>query len=106
MHHSNMACDGSNEKDISVAFERLSISSSDQISSQTKNDSEYPPPVQSQILSAIQKIRKSKNRAHVKAITKKINKTSAQVLMKAALRSIYLSYQTRKLSLMLKLHNI
>ena len=31
--------------------------------------------MQSQILSAIQKIRKSKNRADVKAITKKINNT-------------------------------
>ena len=71
-----MECDGSSEKDISLVFEKLSITSSDQTSSQTKNDSEYPPPVQSQILSAIQKIRKSKNRADVKAITKKINKTS------------------------------
>ena len=71
-----MACDGSSEKDISVVFEKLSITSSDQTPSQTKKDSEYPPPVQSQILSAIQKIRKSKNRADVKAITKKINKTN------------------------------
>ena len=71
-----MECDGSSEKDISLVFEKLSITSSDQTSSQTKNDSEYPPPVQSQILSAIQKIRKSKNRADVKAITKKINKTN------------------------------
>ena len=71
-----MACDGSSKKDISVAFEKLSIASSDQTSSQTKNDSEYPPPVQSQILSAIQKIRKSKNRDGAKAVTKKINKTS------------------------------
>ena len=71
-----MACDGSSEKDISVAFEKLSMTSSDQISSQTKSDSENPLPLQSQILSAIQKIRKSKNRADVKAITKKINKTS------------------------------
>ena len=76
MHHSNMACDGSSEKDISVVFEKLSITSSDQTPSQTKKDSEYPPPVQSQILSAIQKIRKSKNRADVKAFTKKINKTN------------------------------
>ena len=71
-----MACDGSSEKDISVVFEKLSITSSDQTPSQTKKDSEYPPPVQSQILSAIQKIRKSKNRADVKAFTKKINKTN------------------------------
>ena len=71
-----MACDGSSEKDISVAFEKLSMTSSDQISSQTKSDSENPLPLQSQILSAIQKIRKSKNRADVKAITKKINKTN------------------------------
>ena len=60
-----MACDGSSEKDISVAFEKLSITSSDQTSSQTKNDSEYPPLAQSQILSEIQKIRKSKNHADV-----------------------------------------
>ena len=71
-----MACDGSSEKDISVAFEKLSITSSDQTSSQTKNDSEYPPPVQSQILSEIQNIWKSENHADVKAVTKKINKTS------------------------------
>ena len=71
-----MACDRSSEKDISVAFEKLSITSSDQTSSQTKNNSENPPPLQSQILSAIHKIRKSKNCADVKAITKKINKSS------------------------------
>ena len=59
-----MACDGSSEKD-SAAFEKLSITSSDQTSSQTKNDSEYPPLAQSQILSEIQKIRKSKNHADV-----------------------------------------
>ena len=59
-----MACDGSSEKD-SVAFEKLSITWSDQRSSQTKNDSEYAPLAQSQILSAIQKIRKSKNHADV-----------------------------------------
>ena len=62
-----MACDGSS---------KISITTSDNISSQTKHDSEYPPSVQSEILSAIQKIRKSKNRADVKAITKKINKTN------------------------------
>ena len=71
-----MACDGSNENEISVGFEKLSITSSDQTSCQTKSYSEYLPPVQSQILSAIRKIRKSKNRADVKAITKKNNKTS------------------------------
>ena len=61
-----MACDGNSEKDISVAFEALSITSSDQRSSQTKNNCENPPPLQSQILSAIHKIRKSKNRDDVK----------------------------------------
>ena len=71
-----MASEGNSEKDISVAFEKLSITSSDQTSSQTKNDSEYPPPVQSQILSEIQNIWKSENHADVKAVTKKINKTS------------------------------
>ena len=70
-----MTCDGSSEKYISVVFEKLSSTSSDQTSSQTKNDSEYPPPVQRQILSAIQKISESKN-CCVKAITKKLNKTS------------------------------
>ena len=73
-----MACDGISEKDITVAFEKLSITSSDQTSSQTKNNSENAPPLQSQILSAIHKIRKSKNRADVKAITKKINKSSGK----------------------------
>ena len=71
-----MPCNGSSEKDISVAFEKLSIISSDQTSNQTKNISGNPPPLESQILSALQKIRKSKNRADVKAITKKIDKTS------------------------------
>ena len=66
-----MACHGSSEKDIRVAFEKLSITSSDQTSSQTKHNSENPPPLQSQILSAMHKIRKSKNRADVKAITNK-----------------------------------
>ena len=78
-----MACDESSE---------ISITSSDNTSSQTKNDSEYPPPVQNQILSAISKIRKSKNRGDVKATTKKSIKPVAQVLMKTALRSIYLNY--------------
>ena len=64
-----MTCDGSSEKYISVAFEELSITSSDKTSIQTKNDSENPPPLQSQTLSAIQKIRKSKTRADVKLIT-------------------------------------
>ena len=66
-----MACDGSSDKDVIVAFEKLSIISSDQTSSQAKNNSENPPLLQSQILSAIHKIRKTKNRADVKAITKK-----------------------------------
>ena len=87
-----MACDESNENEISVGFEKLSITSSDQTSCQTKSYSEYLPPVQSQILSAIRKIRKSKNRADVKAITKKSIKPVAQVLKKAALRSVYLNY--------------
>ena len=78
-----MACDESSE---------ISITSSDNTSSQTKSDSEYPPPVQNQILSAISKIRKSKNRADVKATTKKSIKPVAQVLMKTTLRSIYLNY--------------
>ena len=67
-----MACDRSSGKDISVACEKLSITSLDQTSSKTKNNTENPPPLQSQLLSAIQKIRKSKNRAdNVHAITKK-----------------------------------
>ena len=78
-----MTCDESSE---------ISITSSDNTSSQTKNDSEYPPPVQNQILSAISKIRKSKNRADVKATTKKSIKPVAQVLMKTTLRPIYLNY--------------
>ena len=50
-----MACDGISEKDISVAFsvafEKLSVTSSDQTSSQTKNKSKNLPPLQSQVLS-------------------------------------------------------
>ena len=34
-----MVCDGSSEKDISVAFEKLSITSSDEASIQTKKNS-------------------------------------------------------------------
>ena len=71
-----MACDGSSEKDIGVAFKKLSISSSDQTPSQTKTNNENPALLHSQILPAIHNIRKSKNRADVKTITKKINKTS------------------------------
>ena len=59
-----MACDGSSETDVSVAFERLSITSSDRRSSQIKNNIENP--LQSQILSAMHKIRKSKNRDDIK----------------------------------------
>ena len=40
MHHSHMSCDGSSVKDISVSFEKLSITSPDQTSSQTKTNSE------------------------------------------------------------------
>ena len=88
-----MACDGSSKKDINVAFKKLSITSSIPISSQTKNNSENPPPLYSQILSAIQKIRKNKNRADASTITKKTTiKLVAKVLMKATLRSIYLNY--------------
>ena len=53
-----MACDGSREKDINVAFYYLF----------RPNNTENPPPLQSEILSAIYKIRKDKNRADVKAI--------------------------------------
>ena len=87
-----MAYDRSNEKEISVAFEKLSIVSSDQTSSQTKNNSEYSPPVQSQILSAIRKIRKIKTVLMLKQLLKKTIKPVAQVLMKAASRSIYLNF--------------
>ena len=66
-----MTYDVSSEKDISLAFEKPSVTSPDQTSSQTKSNSENPPPLQSQLLSAIHKTRKSKNRADVKAITKK-----------------------------------
>ena len=86
-----MACDRSSENNISVTFEKLSITSSDQTSNQTKYNGENPPPLHSQILSAIHKIRKSKNRADVK-IRKKSIKPMAQVLMEAALQLIYLNY--------------
>ena len=61
-----MTCDGNSEKDISI----------DQTSNQTKSNSEDPPPLQRQILSEIYKIRKNKNHAAIKTVTKKINKTS------------------------------
>ena len=50
-----MACNGSSEKDISGALEKLFITPSDQALSQTKNNSENPPFLQSQIFSAIHK---------------------------------------------------
>ena len=97
-----MACDGSSEKDISVAFEKLSITSSDQTSSQTKINSGNPPPLKSQILSAISKMRKSKNRSDVKAITKKINKSSGTSFDEG-----YIAVSiSQLLSLMLKPRNI
>ena len=70
-----MACDGSSGKGISVAFEKLSVTSSDQTSSQIKKDSENSPPLQSRIVCNT-KIRKSKNRGDIKSITKKIIRTS------------------------------
>ena len=42
----------------------------------------------------------------LKQSLKTSRKPMAQVLMKAVLRSMYLNYQTRKLSLMLKLNNV
>ena len=69
-----MAYDGSSEKDIRAAFEKLSITSSDQTSFQTSY--ENPSPLQNQILSRIDKNRKCKNRADAEAIAKKINNTS------------------------------
>ena len=42
-----MEYDGSNEKDIRVAFEKLSITSSYQMSIQTTNNSDNAPPLQS-----------------------------------------------------------
>ena len=87
-----MACDGSSEKDISVVFEKLSITSSDQTPSQTKKDSEYPPPVQSQYCLQYRRLEKVKTVLMLKQLLKKSIKPVAQVLMKAALRSIYLNY--------------
>ena len=78
MHHSNMGRYKKNEKDINVAFEKLSITSSNQTSSQIKINSEDLPPLQSHMLFVIHKIRKSKNMSDVKAITKKVNKTSSK----------------------------
>ena len=65
---------------------------SNQTSSQIKNNSEKPPPLQNHILSAIHKIRKSENSADVNAITKKLIKPVAQVFMMTTLASIYLNY--------------
>ena len=63
-----MASDGSSEKGISVAFVKLSITSTDQTSSQKKKKIENPPPLSSQVLPAIEKIRKCKNCADAIAI--------------------------------------
>ena len=101
-----MACDRSSEKDISVAFEKLSMTSSDQISSQTKNNSENPPPLQSHILSVIHKIRKSKNRADVKAVTKKINRTSGTSFDKGYIAVNISQLLDKKIITNVKLHNI
>ena len=49
-----MGHDGSSEKGICVAFEKLSITSIDQTSSYTKNNSENPPLLLTQILPAMQ----------------------------------------------------
>ena len=53
MHHSNMGRYKKNEKDINVAFEKLSITSSNQTSSQIKINSENRPPLQSHMFFVI-----------------------------------------------------
>ena len=64
-----MASDVSSEKGISVAFVKLYITSTDQTSSQKKKKKiENPPPLSSQVLPAIEKIRKCKNCAVAIAI--------------------------------------
>ena len=46
MHQSNIACDEISKKYIILAFEKLSITSSDKPSSQTKSNIEKPPLLQ------------------------------------------------------------
>ena len=85
-----MACDGSSEKDISVAFEKLSITSSDQTPSQTKKDIHLLCRVKYCL--QYRRLEKVKTVLMLNQLLKKTIKPVAQVLMKAALRSIYLNY--------------
>ena len=101
-----MACDGSSEKDISVAFEKLSVTSSNQTSSQQKTIVKIHLLCRVKYYLQYIKLGKAKIVLMLKQLRKKSIKAVAQVLMKATLRSIHLNYYTRKLSLMLKLHNI
>ena len=54
---------GSSVKDIFVAFEKFSVSSSNQASNQIKNDGENLAPFQGQVFSAIHKV--GKNHAQI-----------------------------------------
>ena len=69
-----MACDGSSEKDISVAFEKLSITSSDQTPSQTKKDIHLLCRVKYCL--QYRRLEKVKTVLMLKQLLKKINKTS------------------------------
>ena len=101
-----MACGGGNEKDLSVALKSFLLPH------QTKHQVKQKTIVNIHLLSRVKyylqyrRLEKVKTVLMLKQLLKKSIKPVAQVLMKAALRSIYLNYQTRKLSLMLKLHNI
>ena len=87
-----MACDGNNEKDISVAFEKLSVTSS------TKHQIKQKTIVKMHLLCRVKyylqyiKLGKAKIVLMLKQLRKKSIKAVAQVLMKATLRSVYLNY--------------
>ena len=87
-----MACDGSIEKYISVAFEKISITSSNQTSGQTKKIVKIHLFYRVKYYLQYTKFEKPKIVLMLKQLRKKSIKPVAQVLMKTILRLIYLSY--------------
>ena len=86
-----MTIDGSCEKGISVAFEKLFITSSKQTSNQTKTNNEIAHPLQSLYFLQSLGLEKAQIMLTLKQLRKKSIKPVAQVLMIATLRSIYFS---------------
>ena len=86
-----MTIDESCEKGISVAFEKLFITSSKQTSNQTKTNSEITHPLQSLYFLQNLGLEKAQIMLMLKQVRKKSIKPLAQALMIATLRSIHLS---------------